>query len=725
MANRGGIVVLTCFVLPFFATCLAFAQAGTRPMIDALAATVSSIPRDGPEGLIKLDVLVTGADGKPVAGLSRADFALLEQGRSQKILSFDTSDSQVSSPDPPVKIILLIDTITLPGIMASEESVAVETYLRRDGGHLVRPTSVFLLSDAGLWTVAKASSDGNVLAREIEHNDVTLVRHNAGWRSNLGGPNVSVGHEDQPPLSALKALGQIACAERTRPGRKLLLWVGPGWNIGSGANVATTPGTPPLFNTVWWFSDLLREARLALYSFSVGEISPSLLYEEYLPGVTSPNKVRPLNLNRKVLAVQSGGRVMNGFDWEKQIESCVQEAGPIYRISFDPFPADHAHEFHDLKIVVDRPGLIARTSTGYYDQPYYQVEPIPAPRSVSVAQLEQLLAASLGEPDSDIAKRLEVLALTERLSEQRLSSLDAKAGGKRARQQLRILADSSAFLDPPADEIPSDPPPDPSTQQHMLSLVSTYLSLTVHKLPDLFARQKTVRYLETPMFQEGDVFVGYQHLHVSDSWATTVRYRNGAEIVDTEPPKRKPNEGELITKGVFGPALAGVLEMIDHHVGLTWDRWEQGSRGRVAVFHYVIPSQKSARPVWLCCLPDADGKQAYERYAGYEGEIATDPEDGAVLRLTVHTDLQSTTPLARSNILIEYGPVDIGGKVYICPTRSISIDRARSVIDATEWNESFLAYGPYATMLNDITFDRYHIFRSESRVLTGFTPKDQ
>jgi hypothetical protein len=36
-----------------------------------------------------------------------------------------------------------------------------------------------------------------------------------------------------------------------------------------------------------------------------------------------------------------------------------------------------------------------------------------------------------------------------------------------------------------------------------------------------------------------------------------------------------------------------------------------------------------------------------------------------------------------------------------------------------------MAYGPYASMLNDITFDRYHVFRSESRMLPGFTPNDK
>ena len=81
--------------------------------------------------------------------------------------------------------------------------------------------------------------------------------------------------------------------------------------------------------------------------------------------------------------------------------------------------------------------------------------------------------------------------------------------------------------------------------------------------------------------------------------------------------------------------------------------------------------------------------------------------------------------MSRSGIMIEYGPVDIGGKTYICPLRAVSIMRARSVRVLSEWGVAFRTYGPYATMLNDISFDRYHIFRSESHMLTGFTSDEK
>jgi VWFA-related protein len=701
---------------------LAGAQLETQPPPDNRATTVTSVMMDMPEGLIKLDVLVTDAAGNPISGLSGADFGLLENGRPQNVLSFRAFDGSGGSTEPPVKIIVLIDTIALPESLVRQERLAVTSYLRQSGGRLEHPFSVFWLADSGLWSVAR-SADGNLLAREIERSDFTLVHHNVGWQRSSSTP----GLRDSPSEAALKALGQIACEERKEPGRKLLLWVGPGWGVGSGGYAEKVQGSPPPFSTVWWFSALLREAHLALYSFTVGETDPhAQLYKAYLAGVSEPRKASFMNVYRKVLAVQSGGRVVDdGFDLVGEIESCIREAGPFYRISFDPFPADHPNEYHDLRVMLRRPGLTARTNTGYYDQPYYSIDPIPPPRRVSIEQLEQLLAAARGKPDEELAKQLSELALTERLSEQRLSQLDGAEDGKRSRNELRILADSSADLDPPANEILTDAPPDIKTQQHLLSLTSAYLHTTIHKLPDLSASRTTVRYQETPMYVEAGTSVNYQPLHVADRSTTIVRYRHGYEIAETNPPKRKPNDPELITYGVFGPVLNGVLDAIDKDEGLTWSHWEQGAHGRVAVFQYSVPSGKSLHQVWLCCLPDGDGKQAFLRYAGFHEETGVDPESGAILRFRLHADLKSTTPIARSEIMIDYGPVEIGGRTYICPQRSISIMRARSVRVLSNFDDAFMAYGPYVTMLNDISFDHYHIFRSEAHVLTGIAPSER
>lgn len=681
---------------------------------DGPIAAVTGGARDRAEGLIKLDVTVTDSSGRPAAGLNAKNFRLLEDGREQRVLSFDAFTGSALGAEPPVKVILLLDTLQVPADLARDERNAVESFLRKDQGHLARPVSVFELTDSGLWTASHPATDGNVLAHEIEHNELTLIRSNAGWHS-------STGQFTSPVEMALKALGQITTDVRRRPGRKLLLWIGPGWGIGTG-DAGNMKKESDLFGTITWFSDLLREAHLVLYSFAVGGTDHhGQLYEEYLAGASSANKANLMQLNRNVLAVQSGGRVIEGrFDIEREIENCVRDDGPYYRISFDPFRAERLNEYHSLKVEVDEPGLSARTSTGYYDQPYYSTDQIPPPKRVSIEELQKIL--ELDESDAQKAKQLSGLELTERLSERRLDSLERIAHGKRTRQELRILTDASSFLKPPADEILNDAPPNKAAQLAMLALTSTYLKTTIHKLPDLFAKRTTTRYQETPMYL--DTNSNYQPLHETDSWATTIRYRNGHEVAETKPPKRKPNAPELITYGVFGPALNGVLDAIDKNSGLEWVRWERGRQGRLAVFRYGVPTEASLRGVGLCCLPDGNGTESFNRYAGYHEEIAIDPESGAILRLVVRTDLKSTTPLTRSDIMVEYGPVDIGGTIYICPLRSVSIMRARSVRIFTDWDEWFRIYGPYSTLLNDVSFGGYHVFRSNSRILPEFTPPE-
>jgi VWFA-related protein len=688
-------------------------------------------------------VVVTDNSGKTISGLGPKDFTLLDNHQPQKILSFHSFDGVSAKPDFPVEVILVVDTIKMPFNLAAEEREEVEKFLRQSGGHLGQPISIFGLSDAGLWHLGQPSGDGNALAAEIAHDKLVFINPRRLLGNGTGEYADSSATTDPAGLSALKALGYIAASERRKPGRKLLIWVGPGWGIGSGTDWESLPNYESLerresarakqvtFDTIYWFSTLLREARITLFSFSVGEHIPirlsSFTYLDFLNGVQSVEQVSLKNLDRRVLAVHSGGRVLGpGNDLVSQIESCVQEASTFYTLSFDPSRADHPAEYHSLEVQVGAPGLTARTNTGYYDQPYYSDQPNLAGKPVTVAQLEQVLASARGESDAEVARRLSEVELTERLSAAKLSSWTVSLSGKRARQSLAALADASAFLDPPPAEIAADAPPDAGAQRSMISLAVDYLNNAIPKLPNFYATRTTVRYEETAQYSDARTPVDYQPLHAASSSKATVLYSNGKEVVDSSEAKgkkRKAADGYLVTYGVFGPLLGAVTDAISS--GLTWNRWEQGADEPHAVFVYRIPAEKSRYRVGACCLPDGDGTSPFEETVGYRGEIAIDPTSGAILRLQLVADLKSTTPLVRSDIMIEYGRVEIGGKTYICPVKSVSISRGRSVTVLTEWDEGFRAYGPYTTMLNDVAFEGYHMFRAKSRMLTGFNPTQE
>jgi hypothetical protein len=85
-----------------------------------------------------------------------------------------------------------------------------------------------------------------------------------------------------------------------------------------------------------------------------------------------------------------------------------------------------------------------------------------ASKRVTVAQLEQALTAAhtAHKPDAEIARQIGGLELSERLTETTLNRLAAYLdAGSQAALALQLLADQSAFLDPPASEIPSTADP--------------------------------------------------------------------------------------------------------------------------------------------------------------------------------------------------------------------------------------------------------------------------
>jgi VWFA-related protein len=675
-------------------------------------------------GLIQLDLTVHDEKGGPVSGLAATDFTLLENDKPDKILSFRAFDGVSNTSDPPVELILFLDTINLSNQQTALVQREAEKFLRQNGGHLAQPTSLFWLAASGLWVAPQAqpSVDGNGLAAVLEHS--RMLR--SIWSTKSAESAESAGAAVPP--SPLRAFGLIAAEERQKPGRKLLVWIGPDLTMGTGT-------TKNLFGAIVWFSTLLREARISLYSLSVGQteerpiqyFQPPPSYEAYVKGVKEARQAILIALDRKVIALQSGGRVMDpSLDLARQINSCVADVGTWYVLTFDPQPADRPDDYHDLRVQVGKAGLKASTNTGFYDQPYYEDRPTIASRRVSVEQLGELLATAHSGSDAEMARQLSGMELTERLSNAKFLSLEAGLRGNKARQALVALADASAFLDPPAEEIPAEGPPAAAAQREMQSKVVAYLTKTIPKLPNFFATRTTVFYAETTAQYEqaGEPGVGYQALHVTEVSKDTMLIRDGKEVADSGSTKRrkpKPSDNNLTTYGTFGPILGTVILDAADGSGLTWSHWEQGADGRRAVFRFTVPPEKSHYTVTSCCLPDGDGTIAFYKLVGYHGEITIDPATGTIFRLTQAANLKTAVPLARSDVMVEYGPVRIGQKMYICPVRSVSIMRGRTIRLIGLWDAGFRTFAPFVTHLNDATFGEYHAFGTESRMLPGYS----
>jgi VWFA-related protein len=195
-------------------------------------------------------------------------------------------------------------------------------------------------------------------------------------------------------------------------------------------------------------------------------------------------------------------------------------------------------------------------------------------------------------------------------------------------------------------------------------------------------------------------------------------------------------EQGLVSWGEFGPILSTVL-LDAAQSKLAWSHWEQGASGPVAVFGYSVPDPKSHYWVQFCCIGGKtggiphvlrDGSQEIEsageaphtsrERAGYHGEITVDPATGAILRMTLDSELPLSQTLTRAAVMVEYGSVEIGGKSFICPRRSVALSLMRYA-HMTTGAHSILDHDPLKTFVNDVAFEQYHRLGAEARILTG------
>lgn len=317
------------------------------------------------ENRVTLDVVVHDKSGKPVAGLSQQDFTILDNKQPQTIRSFEVV--QPTTADAQVEIILLVDAVNTSFTRMAYEREQIDKFLKAEGGSLSHPVSILIFSDSGLQSPSEPGRDGNALAAWFD-------QHETGLRTSTRSQG-AYGALDRVQLS-LQALGRVAEYERDRPGRKILIWIGPGWALLTGPRVQlTSKDQQGIFDSVVATSTALRQSRIALYSVDPLGTSDAggfrtFAYEGYLKGVTKPSQAQMGNLALGVLAVHSGGWVLNSSnDVAGEIETCVRDANFYYVISYDSIPPDGPNEYHAIEVKMDQPQLKAQTRTGFYAQP--------------------------------------------------------------------------------------------------------------------------------------------------------------------------------------------------------------------------------------------------------------------------------------------------------------------------------------------------------------------
>ena len=339
------------FLVPLLCTAAASAQQG-------------SLPIQPDDGKIHLDVVVTPKSGPPIGGLEQRDFTVLDNKLPVTLDSFQA----LGGSRAPIEVILVVDDVNTGIEHVAYERSQVEQFLRVDGGHLAHPTALAFLTDSGIKVQDDFSDDGNTLSAEIDKFNVGLhsILRSGGVYSAVERFQVS-----------LAALSQLATREASRPGRKILLWVSPGWPLLSGPGVEEQMSgnqQQQIFNEVVTFSTLLRQGRITLYSIdplgSADFLGRAFRWEAFVKGISKPSQADYGDIALQVIATQSGSLVFNtSNDIAALLQKCMADTKAYYEISFAPGLEQKRDEYHHLEVHVAKAGLVARTRQGYYSHP--------------------------------------------------------------------------------------------------------------------------------------------------------------------------------------------------------------------------------------------------------------------------------------------------------------------------------------------------------------------
>lgn len=608
---------------------------------------------DSDSHLITLDIVAADKSGQPVAGLTEQDFTVLDNTRPQKIVSFRAVESPTA--DLPVELVLVVDEVNDSLVNVAYAKDQISKFLRTNGGKFSMPVSLVFFSDSGATIGGEPSVDASVLLAELNKDRTPL---HTILRSQ--GP---YGQNDRFELS-LRAIEQLIDEESPRPGRKLMVWISPGWPFLDFLHVDPTRKTrQQIFNTIVGLSARLREARITLYSVDPLGVSRSIYYQEFLSTIKDASQAQHGNLGLQVLASRSGGLVLTANnDIASEIATCISDANAYYVLSFEAAAGDGPNEFHSLDIRIDKPGVSARTRSGYY---------------------------------------------AEQMKPRAVSPLDAFRDREPTQEEL---------VPPPEVPVPSPPVPSEEYKNQMIGRLVVYARQYVYNLPDFICDQITKRYTNLEGYTDkGNPKFGAQ-LHYGDTITADLAFAAGIQqervtFASNQNAPAEPAQGQSLSNGEFGRDMALILG-VNVDPELTWDRWEMLHGKLAAVFSYFVPLPKSQYRLFYCCFTKPGIGQFQQSYtAPIRGSIYVDPATGVISRLIIKAvNLPSTFHVNENNTIIDYNEISIGGREYVLPVAAKVFVRADSQKNRNEI--SFVMYrkfdpeSTFSTINSKITYKK-------------------
>jgi VWFA-related protein len=339
-----------------------------------------------------VDAVVSDSNGKPVSGLTADDFSITEDGKPQRVRSFDVHDFDLISeslPQRPASLptntfvnvpsgpergplyVLLLDILDMSTDDQPAAREQVMKFIRSKP--LGTRFAIFVLSD-GLYLVQGFTEDRNALADAVNPKNP---------RAHI--PRIFLYAENfQAYYSATRALIQIAKFLADLPGHKNVIWLSASFQSAILPSSDATVEGLTASEEIKEMTDTLSRGQIAVYPVDVRGVvvthvsaHPSASANAMVTDDSGP-ALDASYLTEREIADATGGRAFyNTNDLAGALNEATETGGHYYTLTYSPSNQNYDGRLRHIHVELAKRGYHLAYRRSYYGNPS-SAEPAPS-----------------------------------------------------------------------------------------------------------------------------------------------------------------------------------------------------------------------------------------------------------------------------------------------------------------------------------------------------------
>lgn len=381
-------------------------------LLSAIASAQNSSP--GPQGqsgvyqspttlrantrLVVVDVVATDNKGQPITDLKAEDFAMLEEGKPQKVSNFSfqhpgVAPAPAARPLPPNVVtnapqfatnslnVILFDTVN--GEFASQAYARDQLIKFFAGASLDRPVAIFAL-ESQMRLLHDFTTDAGALKAAVEKYrqpaqaaTTESIESRASAFETKGDYHTNE-RNIETTLNQLNALAKILAGY---PGRKNLIWLSesfpldlfPDSVLPAGVSVADLDGSARAPSRATnSFQNMVQGGAFRDYAALVKKVADAMMaaqvavYPVDAAGVGKNDHLASVHTAND-LAERTGGRAFhNTNDLGGSMRTSIDDGSTYYTLAYYPDNKKWDGQFRVIQVKTSRPGVTLRYRLGYY-----------------------------------------------------------------------------------------------------------------------------------------------------------------------------------------------------------------------------------------------------------------------------------------------------------------------------------------------------------------------